>query len=558
MANIISTFFILLTNIIISLYFVNGSADLGVNLGSKAAGKLATHCLNYALRQPRQLKLNLQTGVTPYFNKIAHVSSKTKLSLNNFTVNFDNDMVELSLYDVILKSTSEINLLPLPFLFGEDTAHLHAEIPRATLKLDVRDFDVKLHECILETTRLDVSLDRAILFNLFIAPLHHLLPQSMIEESLCSSIADSLSVFENRFGLEIGLSQVVPEKFQQYLAWPNSTLIAQLATAQARDEQLSLRVAVDWNNNQHLVGIGTTEEAITVLDPTTQTTSTPLGIPVTSTSEVLVEENNIEAIQVWSTTELPLKEQQPTLRDAPLLSGANLEISSERITMWVDDQVLNDMFQQFRWDFEWMVEEIPVESPKLPSATREFLSTLCTNCYFLLKVSANGSPHIAAVNESIVLEKSDRIFLKVVNPVRNVTSVFVSFYLTLNIQLAPTIENGIFKTQVDLLDTQIKMERGAFPSSWNFFVQDLVKGMIMDVIWPGLKKEIENLSYSDGVEIPTTCGIEPDTAQLHFEDQRFGASTALQLDDVSLGTCLQQLKSKLPDPSTFFVIKEAR
>jgi hypothetical protein len=60
---------------------------------------------------------------------------------------------------------------------------------------------VKLHECILETTRLDVSLDRAILFNLFIAPLHHLLPQSMIEESLCSSIADSLSVFENRFGL---------------------------------------------------------------------------------------------------------------------------------------------------------------------------------------------------------------------------------------------------------------------------------------------------------------------------------------------------------------------
>lgn len=80
----------------------------------------------------------------------------------------------------------------------------------------------------------------------------------------------------------------------------------------------------------------------------------------------------------------------------------------------------------------------------------------------------------------------------------------------------------------------------------------------MDVIWPGLKKEIENLSYSDGVEIPTTCGIEPETAQLHFEDQRFGASTALQLDDVSLGTCLQQLKSKLPDPSTFFVIKEAR
>jgi hypothetical protein len=128
MANMILFSFISLANIIFFSYLVNGSSDLGVNLGSKAAGKLATHCLNYALRQPRQLKLNLQTGVSPYFNKIAHVSSRTKLSLNNFTVNFDNDMVELSLYDVILKSKSDINLLPLPFLFGEDTAHLHAEV----------------------------------------------------------------------------------------------------------------------------------------------------------------------------------------------------------------------------------------------------------------------------------------------------------------------------------------------------------------------------------------------------------------------------------------------
>lgn len=80
----------------------------------------------------------------------------------------------------------------------------------------------------------------------------------------------------------------------------------------------------------------------------------------------------------------------------------------------------------------------------------------------------------------------------------------------------------------------------------------------MDVIWPGLKKEIENLSYSDGVEIPTTCGIEPETAELHFDGDKFGASTALQLDDVSLGSCLQQLKSKLPDPSSLFVIKESR
>jgi len=313
---------------------------------------------------------------------------------------------------------------------------------------------------------------------------------------------------------------------------------------------LSVRVAVDWQNNEGLLG-STTEETITVIEPTT-TSSSPVS-PFRST-EVSIDDGTSHWIEptTESFTEL-------TLRDQPLaLSGANLEVGVDRVAIWIEDQLLNELFQQFRWDFEWMTEDIPVESPKLPSATREFLSTLCTNCYFELRVSANGSPHISAVNESIVLEKSDRIFLKVVNPIRNVTSVFVSFYLTLNIQLTPRIENGIFKTQVDLLDTQIRMEKGAFPSSWNFFVQDLVKGMIMDVIWPGLKKEIEHLSYSDGVEIPTTCGMEPATAELHFTDERFGASTALKLDDVSLGTCLQQLRSKLPDPSTLFIIKEAK
>ncbi|KAE9556046.1 hypothetical protein FO519_000680 [Halicephalobus sp. NKZ332] len=501
------------------------SADLGLNLGSQAAGKLATHCIHYALRQPRLLKLNLQSSVNPWFEKVAHVTSRTKLSLSNFTIQFENNMVELVLYDVILKSTSEVNIMPLPFFLGEDTAHLYAEIPRASLKLDVRDFDVKLHECVLETVALDVSLDRAFLMNLFLKPLHKLLPRSMVEESLCSSIADSLSVFENRFALwvfititqavwegEIGLARLVPEKFREYLAWPNSTLFAQLGSAEANDATLSVRVAVDWQNNEGSLG-STTEETITVIEPTT-TSSSPA--PPLRSTEVSIDDGTSHWIEptTESFTEL-------TLRDQPLvLSGANLEIGTDRVAIWVEDQLLNELFEQFRWDFEWMVEEIPVESPKLPSATREFLSTLCTNCYFELRVSANGSPHIAAINESIVLEKSDRIFLKVVNPIRNVTSVFVSFYLTLNIQLTPRIEDGIFKTQVDLLDTQIKMEKGAFPSSWNFFVQDLVKGMIMDVIWPGLKKEIEHLSYSDGVEIPTTCGMEPATAELHFTDER--------------------------------------
>lgn len=114
--------------LIILIKNVHLSADLGINIGSKAAGKLATHCVHYALRQPRLLNLDLQSSVNPWFEKIADVKSQTKLSLSNFTVDFNNDMVELTLHDVIFKSTSNVNILPLPFFLGEDTAHLYAEV----------------------------------------------------------------------------------------------------------------------------------------------------------------------------------------------------------------------------------------------------------------------------------------------------------------------------------------------------------------------------------------------------------------------------------------------
>lgn len=152
------------------------------------------------------------------------------------------------------------------------------------------------------------------------------------------------------------------------------------------------------------------------------------------------------------------------------------------------------------------------------------------------------------------------------NPSRNVDAVFVNFALTLHIRLLPKIQNGIFRTQVDLLDTEIRMEDGAFPPIWKTFVQDLVKGMIMDVIWPGLQKEIETLSYGDGVQISNYCGLEPSSAQLHFDhSNRIGASAALYLNEAvsglsltqSFNHCLEQIKSKLPDPAKLFVIHDS-
>lgn len=184
-------------------------------------------------------------------------------------------------------------------------------------------------------------------------------------------------------------------------------MFAQLASAESKDDTLSLRIAIDWEHNAGQLG-STTEETITLIEPTT--TSTPSSSSVSSVSssnEVIADDitntwNNIET--TTSIVEISNSFSEQTLRDEPLIPS-NLVSNANRVTTWIEDQLINDAFQEFRWDFEWMTEEIPVESPKLPSKTREFLSTLCTNCYFLLKVSANGSPHIAAVNESIVLEK---------------------------------------------------------------------------------------------------------------------------------------------------------
>lgn len=60
---------------------------------------------------------------------------------------------------------------------------------------------------------------------------------------------------------------------------------------------------------------------------------------------------------------------------------------------------------QIDWNFQWMEETIAVTSPVIPLSSREFLSTLCTSCYFLLNVWANGPPILTATNGTVVLEK---------------------------------------------------------------------------------------------------------------------------------------------------------
>lgn len=108
-------------------YFADAS-ELQVTMGSSAATKLASHCVNYFLRQPQATKIKCESAVEPWFASIAHLDSRTRVSFENFTVGFERSVIDLTLNDVMLKSTSIINLLPLPFFIGEDTAHVTAHV----------------------------------------------------------------------------------------------------------------------------------------------------------------------------------------------------------------------------------------------------------------------------------------------------------------------------------------------------------------------------------------------------------------------------------------------
>ena len=89
----------------------------------------------------------------------------------------------------------------------------------------------------------------------------------------------------------------------------------------------------------------------------------------------------------------------------------------DMITFWLEDALLNNLLAQVDWQFEWMNEQIPVTSDIIPPDSRfdlflyffnffrEFLSTLCTDCFFQVNVAARGQPTIMATNNSLVLEK---------------------------------------------------------------------------------------------------------------------------------------------------------
>ncbi|KAI6234561.1 hypothetical protein M3Y99_00773700 [Aphelenchoides fujianensis] len=495
------------------------AADLGFNLGSKAASQIVSHGIHSTLQQPRRLDVELVSGQNPWFDPVAHFDAKARVFMQTMDVRFHDDLVDVKMANLTVFLTSGM-ILPLPFFLGEDTANVNAEIPYADVQLKVHDLKLALDKCDVGEGPMDVQLERSVVLNYVVKPFAQLVPRSLVQSAVCNAIAEPLTSLRNNYTIEIPLIHVVPQKFHPYMRRRNATLKVELQSVESKDEQLTMSAHITW-------GTAELEDA-----QVAAASEFPLG--------PLFDELNAEEDSVR-----PLMEKL-----------SERELYERRLELWVEDELVNEIVELFDWDFEWLYEKIPVNSTKLPRSTREFLAVLCTDCYFELKVFANGPPHLKTGNKSLVIDESNRISLKVVNPTSKQQSVFISFSsLNITVQVLPQIdEDGTFRTKINLLNTKIEVGQGAYPDAWKKFVQDLVHDMVRDVVWPALKKEIEHLTYSDGIRIPVHCGLEPSSMNLYVDDSRFGVSASLLLDELSTGNCLRQLRSKLPDPSKFLVI----
>lgn len=76
--------------------------------------------------------------------------------------------------------------------------------------------------------------------------------------------------------------------------------------------------------------------------------------------------------------------------------------------------------------------------------------------------------------------------------------------------------------------------------------------MIIEMMWPEMKKQIEELTYGEGIRLATSCGINPQNTEILVEEGRFGVTATLVLQTLQPQQCLRDLKSALPNAAKLF------
>lgn len=148
-------------------------------------------------------------------------------------------------------------------------------------------------------------------------------------------IYDAFSFFR-----KIPLIRVIPIKFTQHLRQKNSTLIIQLQSIQSRDEQLTLVAGIQWGEFEF-------DEKFYQKE-----------MQMSSNEDVENTNTNTDNLQE------PLRYCKPfKFRPSNIDNLAEEELAERRMELWAEDRLFNELMEKFDWDFEWLAEQIPVDSP---------------------------------------------------------------------------------------------------------------------------------------------------------------------------------------------------
>ncbi|VDN01272.1 unnamed protein product [Thelazia callipaeda] len=469
------------------------ASDVSFDIGSGAVSQLIREATYRLLRSPRPLYLSFRTQDKPLLLPLAYIKTYNRISYSNFTVRFYPNTIRLKANNVRMHSVSNITPNIWPISFGDETVNLVVLMGDVEVTARMEKRTARMLSCSLQNTIINATSKNYWMIDTLLLMASNPI-QSYLQELICPSISKFISNIESATVMNMSLNEILPVHIRNAINTVDSSLFYRLTSITAEEKHILIVMQMGWKR------------------------------PLERNEEISTNVTNIN--MKWD--------------------------NEDRIVIWIDDTALTDFLNQIKWDFQWMEETIAVTSPVIPLSSREFLSTLCTSCYFLLNVWANGPPVLTATNNTVVLEKRDRLNLRVVNPDKNVTSVFVSMFLALTAELRPVIDSGTLRTLVQLLDTSVVMESGAFPPSWSFFVQDLIKEMITQMMWPEMRKQIEELTYSEGIRLAKSCGINPQNAEILIGEGRLGLSATLNLQSLQAEECIKDLKSALPNTAKLF------
>jgi hypothetical protein len=116
------------------------SSDLGINTGSKAASQLVSESIHSALQNPKRLNIELLSARNPWFDPVAHLTTEARVLARDLNVRFHDDLVDVLMSNLSVKSNSNI-ILPLPFFLGEDNVVVNAEVGYILLLIYMQSVD---------------------------------------------------------------------------------------------------------------------------------------------------------------------------------------------------------------------------------------------------------------------------------------------------------------------------------------------------------------------------------------------------------------------------------